>query len=281
MDSFDFPHSTDGYREAGVSIVDGVTVVAGLEQAFSDNTSGRIIDVPLLIGSTSQEIEMCPPHDWRGVSQEQFMSVLNHTFAPWGQQAVRGVQRQYATEIAECSQLAFASIMSDMRFTCGNIELAQRYATSMASPVYSYVVSYRPSHPWRTLPCTPSYSSPFSFHKLDLLAATGNFNFFRDFGAATQGYDPEEADLAFGAMLRRAWYSFARSGQIHDTAGGTWRTVQGPGSAATVDSPSGDERSTYWVNDVGSRVTATPLYKAEVCGFWRASGFDERFWICD
>ena len=83
MDSFDFPRSVHGYDEAGVSIVDGATVVQGLEQAFLDSTSGRTIDVPLLIGTTAQEVEMCPPHDWRNVSQEQFMRVLNQTFSPW------------------------------------------------------------------------------------------------------------------------------------------------------------------------------------------------------
>ena len=145
-----------------------------------------------------------------------------------------------------------------------------------------------PSQPWPTLPCIatdPSYASPFSFHKLDLLAATGNFDFFRDFGPATEGYRPGAEDLAFGALLRRAWYAFARSGRIvyadadpdhpATAADGAWKTVLGPSLGGSGDG------ADYWVNVIGSRVSATLKYKAETCGFWNASGFDQRFWLCN
>jgi len=270
MDSFDFPQSRSGYHEAGVSIVDGVTVVKALEEAFSGD-AGKIVDVPLLIGTTAQEIEMCPPHDWRAVNLTQFTSVLNSSFALWGPRVVDGLGREYAKQILESRQLAYASFMSDMRFTCGNIALAHRYALAMESNVYSYIINYRPSHPWRTLPCISSYNSPYSFHKLDLLAATGNWNFFRDFGPATQGYEPDSEDFAFGALLRQAWYSFAHSGQIGATRHGAWKTMTSPLT----------DGGHYWVNDVGTQVSAKLQYKKGACAFWRDSGFDERFWLCN
>ena len=86
-----------------------VDVVEGLDEAFADNISGRVIDVPLLIGTTGQEIEMCPPHDWRGVSSELFADDMNRTFAQWGEGVARGLLQQYEPEIAESRQLAFAS----------------------------------------------------------------------------------------------------------------------------------------------------------------------------
>ena len=56
--------------------------------------------------------------------------------------------------------------------------------------------------------------------------------------------------------------------------------VSGLAQSGTVGS-SGDATTTYWVNDVGAQVSAIPLYKSKACGFWRAAGFDERFWLCD
>ena len=268
MDSFDFPRARSGYSEPGVSIVDGVTVVQSLESAFS---SGRVVDVPLLIGTTAQEIEMCPPHDWRSVGPAGFETALDSSFAAWGQQTVDGISQNYAREIANSSQLGYASMISDMRFTCGNIALARKYASAMSSPVYSYVVTYRPSHPWRTLPCIAAYDSPFSFHKIDLLAATENWNFFHEFGAAAHGYTPSAQDVEFGAMLRHSWYTFARSGRVGTTSEGTWRTVTGQSSS----------KDQYWVNLIGSSVSAHMWYKADTCNFWHKHGFDERFWLCN
>jgi carboxylesterase type B len=328
MDSFALPGPAQrtGYREHGVLIVDGVTVSAALEEAFAGREGGVINDVPLMIGTCAQEVEMCPRYDFSsgvGGDNGSFAAVSERTIgAAFGGRVLSGARRTYEVQIEASPQLAYASMVSDMRFTCGNLALARILAKSRAAqrtrgsdavrtgsrnaappdtasappaaasaPVYSYIVEYNATRPWPTLACPGrlGHASPWAFHKIDLLAAIENWDFFRDYGSAERGFSPPgPRDVAFGQQLRRLWLEFAETGRLDSTP---WRPalpVMQPGGGAPPPrqemGSGGAVAATVSINVArlgGVDVVTLPGLKDNVCRFWATHGFDERFWLCN
>jgi len=139
---------TNGRFAGALAVVDK-TVVS--EAPLVAMTKEEVNDVPLIIGTTAQEADLAPD-ETVFVSSEKYRSRVKERLSTFGFNAstVESVLQMYNETLSDASlpslQLAYTSMVTDLRATCPNNKVAKTASEGFKSPVYRYVVTNRPSN---------------------------------------------------------------------------------------------------------------------------------------
>lgn len=140
---------------------------------------GEFNDVPFLIGTTEQEMDFSPPYEnistWTWADYQWFVT---DKLSPFDESLPKQALDLYPSSApcptpVRCPERAYTTMVSDLRVTCPNNDLARRAAAALRSPVYRYVVTYTPSRAVNKTNGLLPFPSRFSFHCLDVVAFFG------------------------------------------------------------------------------------------------------------
>ena len=127
-----------------------------LEAPLVAISAGRANDVPLIIGTTAQEIDVAPTKVFENSQFTNFTDYVNKTLGTFPDITVSQILDMYGLSDGNFTgssnnsiQFKFTSMATDVRATCPNNKVAENAAEGFASPVYRYVVTNRPSSPVR------------------------------------------------------------------------------------------------------------------------------------
>ena len=82
-----------------------------------------------------------------GLTEAGYAAFLARKFAPFPSVRPEAVRRLYPLHDFVDGQHAYETIASDIRVTCGILQLASEFGRALRSPVYHYVNEYRLSTP--------------------------------------------------------------------------------------------------------------------------------------
>eukprot|EP01116_Phalansterium_solitarium_P025245 TRINITY_DN9551_c0_g2_i1.p1 TRINITY_DN9551_c0_g2~~TRINITY_DN9551_c0_g2_i1.p1 ORF type:complete len:579 (+),score=120.00 TRINITY_DN9551_c0_g2_i1:87-1739(+) len=193
----------------GLVITDGVTVVRPLLDALA----AAVVDVPLVIQSMAQEGAYEPEYDIRSYSASQYLQLLETAMANYSDAKLlaQKVFGEYYDFVAESPMKGMQSFAADFGVTCASLLAAQAAAAAFRNPVYYVHVTQGPQNPLTA--SDPNYNTTLACHLWDLMAATGNFQFWHSAWGVV-AYDVGAEDLAFGELLRETWYEFMADGSL-------------------------------------------------------------------
>ena len=177
-------------------------------------------------------------------------------------------------------QLALSSIAGDLMTTCAMPGLVADAlgapGAKRTAPIYALVGNAWPGAPGGYPSFIPGYSTLYSMHMFDLIAAWRNWDFMYTFtkGAQPQ-YVPTAGDEAYGAATRATWYS--RMSSPSSTPPGLVRVDAAPGFPAHYN---------IYVQGNGSAAPGVGRsivdYRADKCALWQGLVPDVRpFWWCN
>ncbi|XP_029904358.1 uncharacterized protein LOC115357119 [Myripristis murdjan] len=204
---------TKGNFIGPVAVVDGYILPAAPFEMWEQG--GDFNDVPLVIGTTEQETDFSPPHanisDWTWGDYEWFVTDKLRTFsADLPKEALLLYPSSaWCPTKNRCPERAFTTMVSDMRVTCPNNDLASRAAAALHSPVYRYVVTHTPSGPVNTSGGLMPFPSRFSFHCLDAVAFFGGLD-------SVLGKPLSAQDKSFQSLITHHLVNFAKEGKMVD-----------------------------------------------------------------
>ena len=244
-DLMDLP--TKNRFDGAVAVVDR-TVVSG--PPLVAMATGKANDVPLIIGTTAQEIDVQPVVSFTNSGYGKYQKYVEEKLRPFLGNDVGKVLDMYNDSLAvgESFQFAFSSLTSDLRETCPNNVLALNASKGFHSSVYRYVVTNKPSAPINLF----GFPASFACHMWDEVAF---FGFPVEFN-----YTPSEKDKKFMADLRRELGEFIHKGTVKEES---WREYP--------------ESTALFTND-GVSVSKEEYHKKE-CDFWLGQGFFSYGWI--
>ena len=244
-DLMDLP--TKNRFDGAVAVVDR-TVVSG--PPLVAMATGKANDVPLIIGTTAQEIDVQPVVSFTNSGYGKYQKYVEEKLRPFLGNDVGKVLDMYNDSLAvgESFQFAFSSLTSDLRETCPNNVLALNASKGFHSSVYRYVVTNKPSAPINLF----GFPASFACHMWDEVAF---FGFPVEFN-----YTPSEKDKKFMADLRRELGEFIHKGTVKEES---WREYP---------------ESTALFTDDGVSVPKEEYHKKE-CDFWLGQGFFSYGWI--
>ena len=244
-DLMDLP--TKDRFDGAVAVVDR-TVVS--DSPLVAMATGKANDVPLIIGTTAQEIDIQPVVSFTNSSYGKYRKRVDEKLRPFLGNDVSKVLDMYNDSLAmgESFQFAYSSLVSDLRETCPNNVLALNASTGFQSPVYRYVVTNRPSEPINLF----GFPASFACHMWDEVAF---------FGFPVElNYKPSKKDKEFMMDLRREFGKFIHKGTVKEES---WREYP---------------ESTALFTDNGVSVPKEEYHK-EQCDFWLGQGFFSYGWI--
>ncbi|XP_073460435.1 para-nitrobenzyl esterase-like [Aquarana catesbeiana] len=192
-------------------VVDGYVVPSPPLDVWKEKKEGYS-DVPYVIGTSLQETEFAPffanLSKWTEEDYRWFVKLRLNTFG--GSLADEALAlyptSEFCTQQLErCVEKTYMTMVSDLRASCPNNELAKQAAASLSSPVYRYQVTYTPSRPVKVNSLL-TYESWFSFHMLDILGFFGTLDYA--LGETT------EADRDFQRLIRKYFIHFAKEGNM-------------------------------------------------------------------
>ena len=246
-DQMDLP--TQNLFDGAVAVVDKLIVPKPPLVAMM---AGEANDVPLIIGTTAQEINIQPVKNFGNSTWEDYSMYINEKLFPFVGENVNQVLSMYNKTLSDRSsaslQFAYTSMASDIRLTCPNNVLALNASRAFNSSVYRYIVTNAPSSPINLI----GFSATFAIHMWDLVALFG-------FPPAFQ-YKPSSKDLRFMRNLRREFGKFIH-GDLKDSS---WK--QYPEHTAVF-------------TDSGMEILNKDGYHKQECDFWLDNGFFPYAWI--
>lgn len=175
--------------DGAVAVVDRAVVSGPPLVAIA---TGKANDVPLVIGTTAQEIDIQPVISFTNLSFGKYRKHVEEKLRPFLGNDVSKVLDMYNDSLAigESFQFAYSSLVSDLRETCPNNVLALNASKGFHSSVYKYVVTNRPSAPINLV----GFPAKFACHMWDQVAF---------FGFPVElNYKPSEKDKKFMMDLR-------------------------------------------------------------------------------
>lgn len=209
-DAFDLP--TKGLFAGPIAVVDGY-VLPDAPLSMWDSGGGGYSDVPFVIGSMEQEADFLPPSpnmsDWTWGDYEWFvtekLSLFNETLPKQALQLYPSSRPCPTT--TRCPERAYTTMVSDIRVSCPQHELAKRAAAALRSPVYRFMVTYTPSRAITPSGQLLSFPSRFSFHCLD------SYAFFRGLEPLLGSPLPQQ-DQNFQELIIHHLTHFAKHGKM-------------------------------------------------------------------
>ena len=244
-DLMDFP--TKNRFDGAVAVVDKNVVS---DPPLVAMAKGKANDVPLMIGTTAQEIDVLPSKNFAYATFGDYRNYVEVKLRPFLGNDVNEALSMYNDSLANGKSLQFvySSMVSDLRVTCPTNVLALNASKGFKNPVFRYVITNSPSSPINLF----GYPATLAFHMWDLIAF---------FGFPSElNYTPSEKDKRFMNDLRRELGEFMYNGTIEDES---WK-----------DYP----ESTALFTDNGVRLRKEGYHKRE-CDFWIGKGFFSYGWI--
>ncbi|KAM4597635.1 para-nitrobenzyl esterase-like [Polymixia lowei] len=251
-DAMDLP--TKGHINGPVAVVDGYVLHAPPFETWEKG--GDFNDVPFLIGTTEQEADFSPPFDnismWTWGDYQWFVT---DKLRPFGEELPKEALDLYPSSalcptLDRCPERAYTTMVSDMRVTCPNNDLASRAAVALRSPVYRYVVTHTPSGAVNVSGGLMPFSSRFSFHCLDAVAFFGGLE-------SVLGKSLSVQDQDFQNLFTRLLVKFAKEGKMADE----WPEY--PKATALLS----------------HNLSVVQNYSAKRCQLWQEKGFYSYAWI--
>lgn len=230
-----------------VSVVDGYVLEGPPFEVWEKK--GVFSDVPFVIGTTEQEADFMPPamniSTWTWQDYQWFVKEKLQTFSD---SLAKDALELYPPSAPcptrdRCPEKAYTTMVSDIRITCPNNDLARRAAAALESPVYRYVVAYTPSGPLNVSSDLLLFPSRFSFHCLDIMAF---FGWLEDI----LGKPLSDGDRQFQDLITNHLVHFAKTGKMTDE----W-----------PEYPSGTALLKH-------NLSVVPDYSAAQCQLWKESG---------
>ncbi|KAM6950519.1 para-nitrobenzyl esterase [Lycodopsis pacificus] len=208
-DSSDLP--TRGRFIGPVAVVDGYVLEAPPFEVWE--RKGGHSDVPFVVGTMEQEVDFSPTAAnismWTWGDYQWFVTDKLQSFSgnlPTEALALYPSSVPCPTK-GRCPERAYTTMVSDIRATCPNSDLARRAAAALHSPVYRYVVTHTSSGPVNVSADLLPFSSRFSFRCLDVVAFFGGLEF-------VLGKPLSDQDESFRDVVTRHLVHFAKTGKM-------------------------------------------------------------------
>ncbi|MED6247677.1 hypothetical protein ATANTOWER_012554 [Ataeniobius toweri] len=217
---------------------------------------GNFSDVPFVIGTTEQEADFSPPvaniSEWTWGDYSWFVTEKLRSFS---QDLPKDALDLYPPSAPcptrdRCPERAYTTMVSDIRATCPNNDLAWRAAEALSSPVYRYVVTHTPSGSVNTSYGLLPFPSRFSFHSLDVLAFFGGMDLFLPKPLSDQ-------DQGFQDLFTHHLVNFAKTGKME---------------AAWPEYPAA-------IALLSDSLEVKPKFLSTRCELWRKSGLFAYAWM--
>eukprot|EP01102_Stenamoeba_stenopodia_P007716 TRINITY_DN2174_c0_g1_i3.p1 TRINITY_DN2174_c0_g1~~TRINITY_DN2174_c0_g1_i3.p1 ORF type:complete len:401 (+),score=73.06 TRINITY_DN2174_c0_g1_i3:676-1878(+) len=257
------PSKGDG---AMLLIVDGHIITDSVLNVLSGNSTTMPNDVPTIFGTMEQENDAGPGANLTGYSIDEYNDFIYQSFGVFSEELPAQILALYniTTRFQNNPQLAYETITSDIRATCGQTLLAQLASSTFASPVYRYVVTQRPSGPvYLSGPPPEGWASRYAFHLFDL------FSVFDIWNEVTPPppfeFIPDENDILFSDSLRDFFTEFATTGTIESPL---WPVI----NDNTNDSQN------YTTALLQLPIQTVVDWRKEECKFWFDNGFYMYSW---
>ncbi|XP_029354988.1 uncharacterized protein LOC115041580 [Echeneis naucrates] len=245
---------TRGHFIGPVAVVDGYVLEAPLFELWEKKKVHN--DVPFVVGTTEQEADFSPSSGnistWTWGDYRWFVTDKLWAF---GENLTKAALDLYPSLAPcptrdRCPERAFTTMVSDIRVTCPNNDLAERAAAALNSPVYRYVVTHTPSGPVNSSGDFLPFPSRFSFHCLDAVAFFGGLESFL-------GKSLSEQDKSFQSLITRHLVGFAKTGKMASD----WPEY--PSAIALLSSD----------------LLVSQNYSAAQCDLWKENGLYAYAWI--
>ncbi|XP_069479286.1 para-nitrobenzyl esterase-like isoform X2 [Ambystoma mexicanum] len=244
---------TKGKLNGPVAVVDGYVLPAPPLEMWEKKIFGYS-DVPLVIGTTMQEAEFGPFYSnissW--TEDDYYWQVKGHLDTFGGTLTSDALKLYPISAVCKqqerCIEKEYITMVSDLRATCPNEDIAKLAAATLSSKVYHYVVTYTPSRPAH-YPALLPYDSWFSFHMLDSFAFFGRLDLI--FGETTV------ADRDFQRLMRKYFGHFTKNGVMPSE----WPAY-----------PSGTAL-------LSTSLELVPEYYPDRCALWKKNGLFDYAWI--
>ncbi|XP_051234749.1 para-nitrobenzyl esterase [Dicentrarchus labrax] len=243
-----------GHFIGPVAVVDGYVLEAPPFAVWEKN--GNHSDVPFVIGTTEQEADFSPSagniSTWTWGDYQWFVKDKLQSFS---ENLTKEALELYPSSepcptTDRCPERSYTTMVSDIRVTCPNNDLAGRAAAALHSPVYRYVVTHTPSGPVNVTSDLLPFPSRFSFHCLDVVAFFGGLE-------SVLRKPLSDKDKNFQELIRRHLVNFARTGKMK----AEWPEY--PAATALLS---------------GS-LTVKQDYRADRCRLWRENGLYAYAWM--
>ncbi|XP_028257013.1 uncharacterized protein LOC114433004 [Parambassis ranga] len=245
---------TRGHFIGPVAVVDGYVLEAPPFEVWEKK--GDHSDVPFLVGTTEQEADFSPLaaniSKWTWGDYRWFVTEKLQSFSKnLSEQALALYPSSAPCPTRDhCPERAYTTMVSDIRVTCPNNDLALRAAVALRSPVYRYVVTHTPSGAVNTSGGLLPYHSRFSFHCLDAVAFFGGLE-------SVLGKPLSDQDRSFQDLITRHLVSFAKTGKM----GSEWPEY--PAATALL----------------AHNLTVKQNYSAARCELWQKNGLFAYAWM--
>ncbi|KAF1393291.1 hypothetical protein PFLUV_G00037050 [Perca fluviatilis] len=236
-----------------VAVVDGYVLEAPPFQVW--DKKGDHSDVPFVVGTTEQEADFSPAAAnismWTWGDYQWFVTDKLQSFS---ENLSKDALELYPSSAPcpttdRCPERAYTTMVSDIRTTCPNNDLAWRAAAALDSPVYRYVVTHTPSGPVTASGDLLPFPSRFSFHCLDAVTFFGGLESFL-------GKPLSDRDKSFQVLITRHLVNFAKTGKMADE----WPEY--PAATALLS----------------DSLTAVHNYSAVRCQLWKDNGLYAYAW---
>ena len=166
---------------------------------FPPNTS---IDIPVLIGSTSQAIEYWtgPKDVWKW-SWSDYNKYVTTSLDSFGPRLTQMAFMQYPTSPTTSPALQYLTMVSDLRQVCPVHLMVANLSSMLVSQVYRYLITSKPSQSITLF----DNKSNNSFHFWDLIAFFGTIDKLIK--------NPSDSDQQFAEQIRDIVFNFVREGR--------------------------------------------------------------------
>ncbi|KAL5009508.1 hypothetical protein ScPMuIL_011813 [Solemya velum] len=242
MDLTDLPMK--GEAVGALPIIDGYVLKQEPMKAW---LNGDGIDVPLMIGTTAQEIDFLPaPLDVPIWTWDQYDKYVYDKLSTFGVDVAQAALKFYPRGIIS-PEYQFTTMATDIRMTCPTEILSMTAALSYTSPVYRYVVKSWPSKP--TYVIGFPFPASYAFHCWEFLAFFDSIKHNID--------NPSQSDISFQENVQRTMLSFVKD----EEPDSCWA----PYSQSTAI--------------LTNRITYVRNYKPRECQFWSQKGFFKFGWF--
>ncbi len=164
--------------------------------------SGEHNDVPLVIGSNSDEMASTTINRIMVNTEEEYEATVNLIFGLLVPDSTDRIVEAYPAADYESPNDALIQVLTDSFFTCGTRAQAALVTESQASPVYRYFFSRRPEL---------RNGDGRAQHGIELVYVFGTL-------VDIPFYNPADGDLKVSEDMMDLWISVARDGQPMDSA---------------------------------------------------------------
>ncbi|XP_076591639.1 para-nitrobenzyl esterase [Chaetodon auriga] len=245
---------TKGTFIGPIAVVDGYVLEAPPFEVWEKK--GDHSDVPFVIGTTEQEVDFSPPADnismWTWGDSQWFVTDKLQSFS---ENLPKEALELYPSSAPcpttdRCPERTYTTMVSDIRVTCPNNDLAWRAAAALDSPVYRYVVTHTPSGPINTSSDLLPFPSRFSFHCLDIVAFFGGLE-------SVLGKPLSDGDKSFQDLITRHLVTFAKTGKMED------KWPEYPAATALLS----------------DSLSVVQNYSAVRCQLWKENGLYAYAWV--